>query len=648
MTRAPVHIPSEQLEGVVVVGLDDPEALRALIRSCPTHTFGYTPPIYVLETDLARARDTISSLGIGTDPRFHGAFGPNAGRELIQHLRSRLHALSIPTRVVTCGAHDPHLVRWLTEELLSLRDEQSQRLADWRASIASRAASRDRAYWSSRFNEIASGSPARVLIVTTRYSSYMQHASKDLGSSLQQLGHEVHVLEEPDEHTMLTPQLAVEAQHRIDPDIVISTNYPRPLRDAYFPPGAVNVSWIQDAMAHLFDELPAPPSEYDFVAGYVYKDAPAIESYPESRRMPSPLPVSEHKFHPTPVSESMRDSNACDIAYISHQSQPVEDLHREYLEFWPAHHHHHLELVRDELRQATQRWGSEIVNLNQRTFCREFDRLRSRTDDPQLTLKLWHQYAQPMLERMLRHRTLKWAAEIATKHSLDFRLYGRGWDRHPTLSRHAYGELPHDEQLRASYQCAKVQLHASPLGVGHQRQYECALSGGLMLSLRSWSEFLRENWLSVNEYVDSGTEPDATLVADRSPCFSLRNHPRLSSLLAEREAFPIPPRGWDHTRHDGVFVPDPSRPVNQTSAHAQERPLQMLADPFMMTFSTPEELEERILRACGDPEWRDRLSTETRQRVIDHMSMGQFAEKLLRFLCTEISCPSQAEQGVLS
>jgi Trm5-related predicted tRNA methylase len=68
----------------------------------------------------------------------------------------------------------------------------------------------------------------------------------------------------------------------------------------------------------------------------------------------------------------------------------------------------------------------------------------------------------------------------------------------------------------------------------------------------------------------------------------------------------------------------------------------------MMTFSTPEELEERILRACTDPEWRDRLSTETRQRVIDHMSMGQFAEKLMRFLCTELGCPAPAEQGVLS
>lgn len=648
MTRAPVHIPSEQLEGVVVVGIDDPGALRTLIQSCPTHTFGYTPPIYILETDLTRARDSISSLGIGTDPRFHGAFGPNAGRELIQHLRSQLHTLNIPARVVTCGSHDPHLVGWLTEELLALRNEQSQHLADWRDSIASRAASRDRAYWTSRFREIASGSPARVLIVTTRYSSYMQHASKDLGRSLGQLGHEVHVLEEPDEHTMLSPHFTVEAQHRLDPDIVISTNYPRPLRDAYFPPGAVNVSWIQDAMAHLFDELPAPPSDYDFVVGYVYKDAPAIESYPTNRRMASPLPVSEHKFHPTPVSDTMRASSACDIAYISHQSQPVEELHREYLEFWPARHHPHLEMARDHLQQTMHRWGSEIVNLNQRTFCREFEGLRTRTDDPQLTLKLWHQYAQPMLDRMLRHRALEWTAEVATKHNLDFRLYGRGWDKHPTLSRFAHGELPHDEQLRASYQCAKVQLHASPLGIGHQRQYECAMSGGLMLSLRSWSEFLRENWLSVNEYVDSEAEPDAMLVADRSPCFSLPNHPRLSSLLAEREAYPIPPRGWDHTRFDDVYAPDPNRPVNQPGAHAHERPLRLLADPFMMTFSTPQELEQRIVRACSDPEWRDELSTRTRHRAIEHVSMGRFAEKMLRFLCAQLSCAEPIEQGVLS
>ncbi|MHA7812651.1 MAG: CgeB family protein [Phycisphaerales bacterium] len=635
----------DQYGGVVVVGLADSGQLAELIASVPAQDVGYIPPLYLVEQDIDVARRAVMSLGIANDSRFHGAFGPNAGRELATHFATHLDEINVPNRLVSCGQHDRDLREWIQKELERLRKQQRHRSASWRSAIEARASIRDGRYWNDRFEAIRGGDPARILIVTTRFSTYMQHANRDLAHSLEQLGHEVRVLTEPSTHTMLAPHITLRAQHDFDPDIVITTNYPRAMYDKSYPPGAVNVCWVQDAMAHLFDPMPGSVAELDFIAGFLYEHAPALDAYGADRRLPSPMPVSERKFNPEPVEHALREQYTCDIAYISHQSAPPEDLHRENLRLWPEQHHPLIEEVRRYVYEIADSWDNSYPSAHQAGFEHEFEDALGPDTPPQALAMLWHQYAHPMLERILRHRMLGWASEIAEEHHLDFRLYGRGWDTHPTLAKFAHGEIEHGEALRASYQCTRVQLHASSLGVGHQRQYECAMSGGQMLSLRFWPEFLRENWLSVLEYVHQGSTPDAMLVHERLPCHSIRNHPTLRSLLRERDKLPTPPLGWDHTRYEDVFAKLPADPKDpeweeQRSSMA-DRPLRLLSDPFDLTFSTKAELETKILRCCEDPQWRSARASSTRSLVFDRVAMSRFAESLISLITDRLCQPQQ-------
>lgn len=647
----PTLITTEQLQGIIVVGIDDVEMLHAYMDKLPPYDFGYTPPIYLVEQDIARARDAVVRMGIGTDPRFRGCFGPNAGRELIAQLRSRMHEIAIPERVVTCGSHDPNLVRWVDDSVSSLRDEQRDMLASWYQHIDQRDQGRDRGYWADRFEAIESGESAKILIVATRFSTFMQHASDDLAHALRSLGHDVMVLKEPDAFTMFTPQYTVGAQVDFDPDIVITTNYPRAMRNASFPAGAVNICWVQDAMAHLFEPLPMDVSDLDFIVGNLMKEAAAIEAYPPSRRLHEPIPVSEYKFNREKPSTDHRAQYACDIAYVSHQSGHPDDLHEQLIQSWDPATHAMIESLREIVNQIVERWPTEIVEINRRLFLR--DVIQEFGDiEEQDQLKLWHQYVQPMIERSLRHMMLEWAASIAKKHGLSMRLYGRGWDTHPTLSPYACGELAHDESLRSSYQLAKVHLHASSYGAGHQRQYECAMSGGFMLSMRSWREILRENRIRIGSFINSDAQPDACLIETRTPCHSLRNHPEIQDLLLERERMPIPPRGWDHTADSDVFACLPDEPAHpnwdEMGLPMSTRSLRILGDAYSMTFSTKGELEERVLRACRDETWRRTFSDSTRERALEHVSFDRFANTLMRFVGNALRETAHSKSEVLA
>src|SRR5690606_31999796 len=73
--------------------------------------------------------------------------------------------------------------------------------------------------------------------------------------------------------------------------------------------------------------------------------------------------------------------------------------------------------------------------------------------------RLLHQYALPMADRMFRHETVRWAAELCERENWRLRLYGRGWEG-GAFDKWAGPEVDHGEELRACYQSAAAHLHA--------------------------------------------------------------------------------------------------------------------------------------------------------------------------------------------
>jgi len=217
---------------------------------------------------------------------------------------------------------------------------------------------------------------------------------------------------------------------------------------------------------------------------------------------------------------------------------------------------------------------------------------------------LLHQYVIPMAELILRHRMLGWAASIAEEHGLVLRIHGRGWERHPELSRWAAGPLEHGDALRASYRTSRVHLHASVYGCAHQRVYECLLAGGLPLCLRSTDESIRVLRQRVEAFMASGFEPEAWHWYHRMPHWFVSEHPELMRITRDAQVLGVAGRSMLYARPYGLVGPSQAR----------------------------DELEERVLRAVETPRWRGRASASASARVHEHCSMECFAQRLVAFV----------------
>jgi hypothetical protein len=127
---------------------------------------------------------------------------------------------------------------------------------------------------------------------------------------------------------------------------------------------------------------------------------------------------------------------------------------------------------------------------------------------PRVLAQLREQYVVPILERVVRHEMLEWAAAAADRRGWRLKIYGKGWEAHETLGRFAAGPLEHGEDLRSAYRSAAVHLHASMATLVHQRVMECALSGGVPVCRVIGPNLGASRQAALLELVDAGVAPD--------------------------------------------------------------------------------------------------------------------------------------------
>ncbi|HLP85473.1 MAG TPA: hypothetical protein VK157_14085 [Phycisphaerales bacterium] len=372
----------------------------------------------------------------------------------------------------------------------------------------------------------------RVLLPTTRFSTYVQHAAGDIAATLQEMGHEAVVVRERDDHSILTPLGLLRAIEQLQPDVILFINTLRSQLAETIPPHTTTVTWVQDAMRHLFvDDAAKRPTERDFIMGHLHDEMMRRLHLPRERALATPVLASEQKFHTGPVSEADRERYACDIAYISHQSETPEAYARKLaLEAGSNSQFARIvaaltPVVIDTAHAASIHSVPLLPALQEITA----DVLRQCGGEAAVERGLHdvlHQVTHPIAERALRQQMVTWAADLCEERGWRLHLYGRNWHAHPRFAKFAQGELSHGEALRAAYQCARVQLHAGLGGMHHQRVLECALSGGCTLvRIKADDVRLLEFWAqnAIGTHIDAseleqvaidGKEYLATPIAD--------------------------------------------------------------------------------------------------------------------------------------
>ncbi|QOI99682.1 MAG: hypothetical protein HRU70_04000 [Phycisphaeraceae bacterium] len=605
---------------VVVVGLHPADAVLELARALPAQPDGYSRRLIILEADGRPPPPRLASLL--DDHRVTRLRGPDAPARLARYLDD--HSLTTLPRAAFVsaapGSPPPADIQRVMIDALQRQGGETARL---RAAIDQRDARRTPGYHARRLTDRAGDAP-RVLIGTTRFSTYVRHASRDLAEAFRALGFRARVLEEPDGHSRLAPLAWLDAFHTFDPDTAIVINYPRSTLRAVAPTSVPWVCWTQDALPHLFDRAAAGSlTDADFVVGHIFPELWLSLGYPRRRLVSLPTVACPRKFHDRDAEHSPDPA----VAIISRHAETPDQLQRRLLALlaWNPPLANALGSLTAPIADAVR--DARASPLSKRLSELTAEALAPLRAGPREHALALRQFVLPVAERVLRHQTLEWAAEIVRRRGWELRLYGKGWESHPTLARHARGEADHGEPLRLAYRRAAVTLHAAAAATLHQRVAECALSGGLPLVFWHADSFSTAAARALHAAAQR-QPPDRR----SPPAFHTSIHPELADLARARADLglespdPVAPRP---DKLDSILAAPPPEPAHD--------PLWLLGPPGLSGYWDAASLESAVERAILDPDFRRRRSLAIADKVHAHLTTDAAAHRLVSVITERLA-----------
>lgn len=617
---------------IVLDGICPPWMLLAAFDHAGVRPIGYRPRFTIVEPDWMEFLDGLSmadSTAVWNDERVELFVGQDALDRYRDSLHARLDAQLEPLLINSGVSGESRLASIVHDAIAAQRNELVQHARTTEAMYAQASFPEIR-----RRLEAAQrhGGSLRALIPTSRYSTFVQHSASDLAAALRRAGHVAEVLIESRDDEQMSALAYRRVIERLNPDLVVLVNYPRATMGDAFPANVPFVCWIQDAMPHLFEaKIGRAQGPLDFVMGYTFGNLFDAFGYPVDQAMPAAVVADIGKFHDGPVDPSLLARHECEIAMVTHHSETPDEMHAR--------------LSRDMTNDPGIRAAMERVRValpaiveNALTHAASsrvaaiVERAAHDAMGPTAPAKsieqLQRHYAMPMVERIFRHQTLAWAAELCQERGWRLHLYGKGWNAHPTLAPFAKGELGHNEDLRAAYRAARVHLHAGLSALVHQRVMECALSGGLCLGRTSY-EALAPHHARASAALVQGT-PD--VVDDQGRCGYLpRHHPALLARVELHERLGIP------TSREVVFMSRERADAFRRKAALPSElvdPAAVFGDLAATTFWSRESFRERMTRAVQDSVWRDRVRSEIRARVVEKFTYDALVPRLINLVAT--------------
>lgn len=493
---------SESPAPFLIEGIDPPWLFIELAQRTPKLDSGYQPGIRLVQQDAGEFFDGCALCDISEilrQDRVDCFVGPHAAAILTEALTREagtpiagpympLRSLGTP-----CAPSVSQIVR---EEL----EVQSQAHREHLDRIHKRDAARDEPYWRSRIASALDGSaePLRVVIATCRFTTVLGEMGTDLAQSLRKLGCEVKLLTEPSDHRRLSPLGYSKVLDEFDPDIILAPNYTRrdlekvitghenaPPESRVLPAGVPFVVWVQDAMPHLLTTAAgASIGPLDLAMGYVSREMINDFGYPREAVLPAPLVASTTKFDAARIDPTLARSFACDVAMMTHHSETPEALRERMLgelSSSPAVRRQMESLIPALDAFAQDPCAEPGITRSVRTLFETQTQL-----DPESREMLIQNFAMRYIDRKLRHEVAHWCREICERRGWSFRLFGKGWQKHPDFARFASPALEHGDELAAAYHAAGVTLHVSAFSPVHQRLIECALAGGVPVFRRTF------------------------------------------------------------------------------------------------------------------------------------------------------------------
>ena len=331
-----------------------------------------------------------------------------------------------------------------------------------------------RAPQAERLNEMR---PLRILGITARYTTFLQHSMRDWLAGFESLGHQTKLLIEEADHEQLNSLSLAQACVEFKPHLVLLIDHFRAELGG-LPDNVPCVMWLQDYLPNLFKpEAGAAQGVNDYVVGYNRTECTTKFGYPFERFVPAMVAVNERRFAPPELSDDDRRRFECDVCFVSHASKPAESIIQDQIAQNTAQVKPLLIDAFERLHAIYQAGHCVSHPLHVRQVIDEAMVATRTSLTGESAQRLTDAFTHRVNNALLRHQMIDWAAETGA----DIHLYGNGWEQHPRFAKYARGPADNATDLRTIFRAARISLQATPHGAVHQRLLEGLASGGFFL-----------------------------------------------------------------------------------------------------------------------------------------------------------------------
>jgi hypothetical protein len=583
--------------------------------------FGHRPPLYFLLPDLQRLwvmlhlHDWRAMLA---DARARLFAGPDAVERFGRCLAAE-STYPWPHRWVTV---DPSV--WpdgVTMDALQLQALKVQKLLYAQVCVPPTPA--EAAAVAARLVAAAAeGRPLRVLGLTTRYSVFIQHSMRDWLAAFDALGHATRLLIEPTDHQSCNTLVIATACDEFLPDLALMIGHYRATVPG-IPPHVPIAMWVQDQLPHIYKaDAGAWQGPLDFCVGSGRQHLVSRYGYPPERFLPAPVGVNDQRFAPGPPTAAERAAFECDLAYVSHNSAPADVVLQRELDRRnspPADR-----LFRDMFDRSVAHYqggGAALLEQGVRAMLRDAMATTGVDCGAKVQTEAVQFFQATIGNALFRHQALRWASDLG----VDLRIYGRGWENHPTLARHARGVADNATQLSAIYRASRINLQVIVTGAMHQRMLDGLAAGGFFLLRRCPIDEVGRHYLVLWDWCQRNRVRDEADFRRRADDAVRQACGALDATL-----------GYDMAAADL-----PLFDILQTSAEQSfmNTATGVWPEYDRVAFADAAELRARLQTYLGDPDARAAVATAMRTPVVERASYRQITLRLLDMIARNVAQP---------
>ena len=595
-------------------GLGQGTYFRRVYQATLDTFLGYSCALYVVEPDPAALAMALHLHDWGellADDRIHWFIGPQWEQDFRQTFDDDLD-LAFPVQSLQpAGRAFPGVV-----DVIEKAINQRQRAVDESmADLDRRYADRDMAYWSRRFEAALSGrgDPLRILAGVSTHTTFLQYSMRDAKRAFESLGHTCVVLTEKTPHHVIGALTYHNAMRDLDPDLFFNIDHLRPEFGAVVPANLPILTWDQDQLPTVFTvENMSRIGPLDFITGWS-KNKCVQAGVDPAQCLYSGVPTSPEQFSGPPLTDEERDRYACDISYVSHASQTPQAFHDQERRTYDDQQYRSLldslyELTVVELHQHGVLWGG----MSRAILDNACQRCGVVVQDKDLRDRLLGWYLWRLADRIFRHEALNWVADWAKRGGRSLRIYGRGWDEHPTLSAFAAGPAHNGRELLCVYRASKINLQLMPAGFAHQRSLDGLAAGGFFLSRLTSSDRRGATLTKLAARID-----ELNIITTRA--LLAHSDDLVQRLLNEYIG------EWRHS-----IDPDSSEFVNIVRFTAETaQPADVFPRFSEILFDSAESFARSADRFLLDDSARDALATEMREVVMENYTYEPTMQRFL-------------------